>query len=211
MQANKTVSLNGRLYDAITGLPVDKSPKVSEKPLSPAIVKKRAAALVASSTVHAQPQKSQTLHRRSTKKPGLPKRPQAGRHMDFARSPKVSKFAAHPVAPAPAPAKATVSTPDIAPKPHPVAARALARTAKPVAKAAAPTSKEIKEAAIAAAIAKPAVKSPKKKRFNWRQSRKFAIVSGIFAALLIGAYLTYVNMPSLSVNIAASQAGIKAT
>ena len=207
MPNNKTVTINGRIYDAVTGLPVDASPKAGPKPVSPALVKKRAAE-VTSASVHAQPQRSQTLHRRAIKKPAVvTKRPQAGRHMDIARNSNVAKFAPHPIAKAaPKPA-----APDLAPKAHPVAARAHSRTAaaKPV--VAAPlTSKQVKDEAIAKAIAKPSVK-PTKKSFKAHFSRRFTIITAIFAVLIIGAYLTYSNMPSLSVGFAAAQAGIKAT
>lgn len=208
MQANKTVEINGRLYDAVTGLPVNKT-KSTEKTVSPAMVKKRAAE-VAAQSVHAQPQRSQTLHRRAAKKvvPSVVKRPKPGQHMDITRSSKVAKFAPHPVA---APAKKTVATPDIAPKAHPLAARAHARITKPIASAPVTKSaKQIKDEAIDKALKTPLVKPGRKVRgFQW--SRRFTIITAIFAVLIIGAYLTYVNIPSISVGFAASQAGIDAT
>ena len=210
MQANKTVEINGRLYDAVTGLPVDKSSKIKEKPVSPAIVKRRAAE-VAAQTIHTQAQRSQTLHRRAAKKvnPTVVKRPKAGQHMDITRSSKVARFAPHPVA---APVKKTVSTPDIAPKAHPLAARAHARIVKPI--VAAPvikSSKQIKDEAISKVLSTPVAKPLKKSRFAFRWSRKSTIITAIFGVLIIGAYLTYVNIPSISVGFAASQAGINAT
>jgi hypothetical protein len=210
MQANKTVAINGRLYDAVTGLPVDKSPKASEKPIAPALVKKRAAE-VAATRIHAQPQRSKTLHRRAAKKPvdGIVKRPSAGRHMDISRSNKVARFAPHPV-PAPArPAQTAIA--DIAPKVHPVAARAHARYAKLApAIVAQKTSKQIKDTAISAALAKPTQKPAKVKRaFRW--SPRFTIISVIFSILIIGTAFTWFNIPSISVGFAASQANINAT
>jgi hypothetical protein len=209
MQANKTVEINGRLYDAVTGLPVDKSTKLKEKPVSPAIVKKRAAE-VAAQSVHTQAQRSQTLNRRAAKKvvPGIAKRPKAGQHMDITRSSKVARFAPHPVA---APAKKPIVAPDLAPKAHPLAVLAHARMSKQVVSAPAPkTSKQIKDEAISKAIAAPTAKPTKSKRgFHW--SRRFTIVTAIFGVLIIGAYLTYVNIPGISVGFAASQAGIDAT
>lgn len=210
MQANKTVTINGRLYDAVTGLPIDKSTKTADKPVSPAIVKKRAAE-VAAASVHKQPQRSQTLHRRAAKKqlPTVAKRPKVGQHMDIARSTKVAKFAPHPVAAA----IKKEATPDVAPKAHPVAARANAKVAKPVVSApVAKTSKQIKDDAITAALSKPTEKNVKaKKGFQFHWSKRFTIVTAIFVVLIIGAYLTYVNIPSISVGFAASQAGIDAT
>jgi len=213
MQSNKTVTINGNLYDAVTGLPIKKTFKKDDKPVSPAVAKKRAAE-VASTSVHTQPDRSHTLNRRAIKKPvaSVVKRPAGPRHMDIARSSKVAKFAPHPVAVATKKAAAlAAATPDIAPKAHPVAARALARAKKPVATIiASKTPKQIKEEAIATALATPTVKPAKKKR-GLRWSRRFTIITAIFAVLIIGAYLTWVNIPSISVGFAASQAGIEAT
>jgi hypothetical protein len=208
MQANKTVIINGRPYDAVTGLPLKKLAKNEEKPVTPSAVKKHVAR-GAAVDIHAQPQRSQTLLRRATKKPTptvSTKRPQPGRSMDIARSAKVAKFAPHPVA-----KKTVTAAPDTAPKAHPVAAKALARLSKPiVATPAKKTSKQIKDAAIEKAIASTNKKSPKKK-FKFRLSRRFSIITAIFGVLIIGAYLTWANIPGISVGFAASQAGINAT
>lgn len=209
MQSNNTVTINGHLYDAKTGLPI-KALKADEKPVSPATVKKRAAE-VAASSVHAQPQRSLTLHRRAAKKvtASIAKRPQPGRYMDISRSKNVARFAPHPVA---ASKHNVAEVPDISPKAHPVAARALARTAKPAISifSSSKSSKEIKDEAIAKALATPTAKPEKKKR-KFHFSRRFTIITAIFAVLIIGAYLTWVNIPSISVSFAASQAGISAT
>lgn len=205
MQANKTVTINGRVYDAVTGLPVEKkAEKPSAKPsVSKAVTTKRDGHVPAAA-VHSAPQKSQTLHRRATKKPGLPKRPKPGQRMDISRSGHVARFAPHPVAAA----KRIDSTPDIKPKTHPVAARALERTAK---KQPELTPKQIKDSAIATALAKPSPKPEKERRFKLRWSRRFTIISALFVVLILGAILTYFNMPSLSVGFASAQAGINAT
>lgn len=42
-------------------------------------------------------------------------------------------------------------------------------------------------------------------------SRFFAIATSSLALLLLGGYFTYLNMPSLSVRVAAAQAGVNAT
>jgi hypothetical protein len=204
MQANKTVTINGRIYDAVTGLPVAAKPVAKAEPAKKPTVLRRAAQ-VSAAAVHTTTQRSKTLNRRAIKKPAVVKRPQPGRHMDIARSSKVARFAPHPVI-ADEPKK---STPDIAPKTHPTASRALARVAH-TKKAVSMTPKEVKDAAIAAALAKPTAKT-KAKRFNIRFSRRFMIITGIAVILILGAYLTYANIPSISVDFAASQAGISAT
>lgn len=211
MQANKTVIINGRPYDAVTGLPLKKLAMNDEKPVTPVAVRKHVAK-GAASDIHSQPQRSQTLHRRATKKPTATistKRPQPGRSMDIARSAQVARFAAHPIPRQPA--SVTAATPDVAPKAHPVAAKAHARLSKPVASAPVKkTSKQVKDEAIKKAIASTTKNSPKKK-FAFRLSRRFSIITAIFGVLIIGAYLTWANIPGISVGFASSQAGITAT
>jgi hypothetical protein len=203
MQANKTVTINGRLYDAVTGLPVA-APKAS----SPSVRK-----AVAAPAVHASTQRSKTLHRRATKKTGVvAKRPQPGTHMDIARSSTVKKFAAHPVA-TQSPKRPVVMN-DIAPKTHPVAQRAHHKQAvatHPVA-AAPKTAKDVKEQAIAAALAAPTKKvekKPTKKRFSW--SRRTTIIVSIVVFIFTAGVITYVALPGVSVAIASAQAGVDAS
>ena len=242
MPTNKTITINGRAYDAVTGLPIservyDQVSRVqkanqkaaekkeeAEKPKEekkPARSVKRDAA-TAATAVHSQTQRSQTLLRRAAKKPTPPaKRPTTGRHMDMARSSKISKFAPHPVvtpaaetkvapkavtAPAPKPAK-----PDKPAQVHPVAAKAIARTApKPVAAKPA-TSKQVKDAAIANALATPKQKPAKKSKKHNKHVRRAGLIGGIILAILLALYAVYQFIPSVSVNIAAAQAGVKAT
>jgi len=199
MQANKKVTINGRLYDAVTGLLVESKPSTSKRTPD-----------VAAKTVHSSTQRSQTLHRRSAKKSTPLKRPTPGRHMDIARSGSIARFAPHPAAAAVEKKPAVISTPDIPHKAHPKAAKALAKTsAAAKAKGPTPTLKQVKDAAISTALAQPKVAHPKKKRFAL--SRRFTIISATFAVLILAAFLTYANIPGLSVSIAAAQAGINAT
>jgi len=240
MPNNKTITINGRAYDAVTGLPISErvydqvsrvantkptkkaeEPKVKEvvqeKPVekkksSPAVKRDSAAAATA---VHSQTQRSQTLLRRATKKPAAPaKRPTTGRHMDMARSTKVSKFAPHPVVtPVAAPA-----TPKVAPKPdkpaqvHPVAAKAVARVAaaKPVAVKPA-TSKEVKDAAITKAMTTPKTKAAKQKKEVNKLHRRLLIGAGILLALALTIYAVYRFVPAVSVSLASAQAGVEAS
>jgi Tfp pilus assembly protein FimV len=197
MDKPKTVTINGQRYDAVTGMPVATAPKrvVDKNPTQ-------------SNQIHRTPQRSQTLVRRAAKKPTAPiKGP--GRSMDIARSTKIARFAPHPVAPKPV----VTSKPDIAARTHPVAAKAhvaqqqrhVANT-KPVSK----TAQTIKEDAIVAALATPPPK-PIKKSFFKRHPRFISVGSIIAIVALLGGYLTYVNMPGLSVRVASAQAGIEAS
>jgi len=233
MPNNKTITINGRAYDAVTGLPISErvydqvsrvanakptpvAKKEEEKPKkksSPAV--KRDAA-TAATEVHSQTQRSQTLLRRAAKKPAAPaKRPTTGRHMDMARSTKVSKFAPHPQTAAvatPAPKAAAIAAkPDQPAQVHPVAAKAMARAsaAKPVATKPA-TSKQVKDAAIATALATPKAKPVKEKKLN-KARRRLLIIVGIIIALGLVVYAVYRFVPAVSVSIASAQAGVEAT
>ena len=98
MQAKKTVTINGRLYDAVTGLPVKESAAPADKK-KPTIPVRQRTQQAAAAAVHKKQQRSQTLQRRIVKKPETQKKAassSAGKHMDIARSPKISRFAANP-------------------------------------------------------------------------------------------------------------------
>ena len=200
MDKNKIVTINGQRYDAQTGLPVGPSRTV-------ALPSKKASL---SSSVHTTAQKSRTLIRRVTKKPvkhevARPSRP-PGRTMDIARSSKITRFAPHPT---PQPVKDANNSPDIPPLTHPVVGRALSNLKPVVIAPVQKLAKDIKNEAIAVAMSKPATKHPKKS-FLKRHPRALSILSLSILIALIGAYITYVNMPNLSVRIASSRAGIAA-
>jgi hypothetical protein len=242
MAPHKNVTINGRLYDAVTGLPVDEikvtaPDKTPIRAPKPAPVKPPAPrterGTTNSATTHSSMQRSQTLYRRATKKPEAPQKPvlkrtSLGRHMDIARSTTVSKFAKHPdtkatptgsvtkavTAPIPKPVAKPAVKPDAPARSHPLVQRAVSRfeqKKKAVAAAVKPvTSKEIKDAQISKALATPKVqaKSTKKDR---KSLRRFIIVGSVLLALLVLAYIAWRMVPTISVSVAAAQAGIEAT
>jgi hypothetical protein len=231
MPNNKTITINGRAYDAVTGLPIServydqvsrvpgatkKAPTTAkpqpEEKKKPAPAVKRAEP-TAATAVHSQTQRSQTLLRRATKKPAAPaKRPTTGRHMDMARSTKISKFAPHPVvSEAPKPKPQAPAKPDKAPQMHPVAAKAVARTTTKTVATKPVTSKQVKDAAIATAMAAPKQKPAKadKKDNKWR--RRLLLIGGIILAIGLTFYAVYRFIPGVSVSIASAQSGVKAT
>jgi hypothetical protein len=123
----------------------------------------------------------------------------------------VSKFAPHPQ-----PVK-TSSQPrlvkDIGPTIHPVVKKAEARmdiaprNTKPVVKPAAVIKQQAVSEALARAPSHTAARPVKTRR---RAPRAFSLVSATLALLLLAGYFTYINLPSLSVRVAAAQAGINA-
>jgi hypothetical protein len=204
MNKNKTVIINGKSYDAVSGLAIEDTPKPYVTPKRP----------TAASGVHQTPQKSKTLIRRTTKKPAGANRSvrKPGVTMDIARSRSVSHFAPHPVISA----KKTTEITDIAPTRHPIVHKIQSiHAAKKamVVSVPATTSKQVKEQAISTALSTQIdlpVKA-KKKLFAKRHSKVISIISICVAAALVAAYITYLNMPALSVRVAAAQAGINAT
>ena len=207
MEGNKTVRINNRMYDAATGMPLEgESAPEQVSETQPAEKKTTQAA-----DVHETQQRSKTLHRRATKKPGPTPRPQAGRHMDIARSQKVSRFAKTiiPISEVKKP-----ETPDAPATIHPTVKRALAAVSQPQGVISA-TPQQIKNAAIDAALA-PSTGAVKDKApkgpsfFNRFRTRRFAILGLIVAVLLIIAGVVYANLPTISVSVASSQAGITA-
>jgi len=199
MDKNKIVTINGQRYDVQTGLPIAPARTADSS-------QKRA---IVSTNIHAATQKSRTLIRRVAKKTTKPlARPvkTAGRTMDIARSSKITHFTSRTQSPT---ISATKESPDLPPTNHPIVSRALSNQ-KPAATAPIQKpAKEIKDEAIAAALAKPTVKN-RKKSFLKRHPRTLSILSLFIVVALIGAYLTYLNMPNLSVRIASSRAGVEA-
>lgn len=202
MDKTKIVTINGQRYDAHTGMPINPA-----KPLQDT------AKATSAAGIHGAPQKSQTLVRRATKKPiaSPASRPTRtpGRSMDIARSGKISRFAPHPV-------KLTAKVAPIPDTPaaiHPSirkinkfhAAKQTSVTLQPP-----KLAKDIKQEAIAAALAKPIVKATKKSFFK-RNPHFINIFSISVVIIILGGYFTYLNIPNWSVHVAAGQAGINAT
>lgn len=199
----KTVTINGTAYDAHTGLPVSSRPASTTPAKQPAH----------SQTIHKTTQKSQTLNRRIVKN-NVTKQPVTTEQIRpvIKKSPAISKFAPHP-------AKMTHVAPvaDIAPvQHHPIAAKAhhaqaLAAQQSSIQRALKP-AQVIKQEAIANAL-EQAPKHSSEKQFKQPRtfSRFMSVGSAGIALLLLGGYFTYLNMPNLSVRVAAAQAGVNAT
>lgn len=204
MANTQTILINGRHYDAVSGLPVDAPVKSA-----PEAVRKVAPA--PSAHIHTSLQKSKTLNRRIVQKSAPAKRAPLPRstspkHMDIARSNSISRFAPRPVV-----KPAVVQSDMIKPTAHPMVQKAHhAAHARHTAKPAHKPSQIIKNEAISKALNTPArakAKSSLKRRFP----RVFSVASASMAVLLLAGYLTYLNMPTISIRVAAVQSGIDAT
>lgn len=205
MASTQTIVINGRHYDTHSGLPVDapvdNSPRV------------RVQAGTMSGGIHAPLQKSQTLNRKFVQKttntqPAVPRPTSGPKHMDIARSSSISRFASHPVV-----KPVTTSDQDmVMPLSHPMIQKAHQSVAQKnqAAQASHTPSSVLKNEAIAKALntpKKPAAKDPIKKRFP----RAFSVGTATLAVLLLAGYVTYLNMPTISIRVAAVQSGINAT
>lgn len=198
--SQKTITINGRIYDAQTGMPVQSTPVSSPEKTSP-----KRTPLHHSKSIHSAQQKSQTLNRRIVKKTI----PHAA-HPKTAKSPTITKFAPRPQGVTP-----RVMS-DIAPTTHPHITKVhqkMAAKKQPVEHTQTPKpSHVIKSEAIKEALAKSPSKTHVQKTKRTRRMPRFmSVASAALALLLLGGYLTYLNMPNLSVRVAAAQAGINAS
>ena len=215
----KTVTINGTVYDARTGMPIkSETPAITDQ-------HKESTAQTAknptpSHVVHQRPQKSHTLNRRIVKNkvavsaaPIKPQRPK----QHIAKSPAITKFAPHPADIAQRPAVAPVPEPVTPPQPHPAIIKAQKEMihARQANMPAAPKPAHIikKEAEAEALQNAPRhsqnhqqVKQPRR-----GMSRFMSVGSAMVALLLLAGYFTYLNMPNLSVRVAAAQAGVDAS
>lgn len=218
MSKHTVVSIGGVDYDEKSGLPLKKE-NVGARP------EQQRSRSVHAKGVHNTQQRSTALNRQFVNKAATAKPPQRTRSASIdvrravKRSPHISKFARDPQA---ITSKRAVN--DIAHVPHPIVQKVHKSTAVRVnrpgavthpampAKQAAPSTPNattIKQTEIGKALANSApakttkAKQPKRSAFN--------VAAASLGVLLIAGYFTYVNMPNLSVRVAAAQAGIDAT
>lgn len=215
MSSRDHVTINGQAYDPVTGLRVESD---RQQPVEKQAEEQHTVSVHHRSTshnLHAKPQRSLTLHRKAIKKPthkivGHEKSVRTAVELH----PEVRKFAAHPVGALNPRRTMDVATPVHRPAQQPVHPTVAKAHAKSEAKSQSltshlPTASEKKEQAIKNAVAETVKHKPIRSRMQPRQ-RVGAVLSAVFALFLLGGYLTYLNMPALSVRVAAAQAGINA-
>ena len=194
-----TIVVNGVLYDKHTGIRLRETMPASHHQHH-------------ASAVHTPAQHSRTLNRRYIASPTVKSNstPKKVPIQDGNSQHTISRFASqhHP--------KAPVVVHDIAPTAHPLLSATETRlSAKKLPVYTVKPSQVIKQEAIAAATAamQPAhTKKPVKPvKQSSRTRRVVSVLSGSLALLLLGAYVTYLNMPNISVRVAAAQAGINAS
>lgn len=212
--SQNTVTINGTEYDAHTGLPVQKAQPVhadhapQQTPAAPRTTQH-------SQAIHQATQKSQTLNRRFVKNKVKAKSvPVATASQSQApavqKSPAITKFAPHPAA-----IQRRAPVEKLTPaQQHPIAQKAQQPRLKPQQQHMAPKPAAIiKQEATREALANAPKHSDNNHQVRQprRLSRFVSVGSASIALLLLGGYFTYLNMPNLSVRVAAAQAGINAT
>ncbi|HET8689949.1 MAG TPA: DUF4367 domain-containing protein [Candidatus Saccharimonadales bacterium] len=221
MRGQNTIVINGKVYDAVTGLAVGAPDPVAPAPKPIAVKPNTGQSLsgIQKSTRGRQlvrkAQKSQTLKRQHLKKPASHQTPihhatVPHTRQSVSRSTMISKFAPATIH-RPAPAKTEPEDKLVVSRlPHHVARASRQPDVRPVTKL---SSSELKRSLIAKRLAEvdtkaqPAEVKPARKK----GLTAMPVVSGAIALILLAGYLTYLNMPELSVRVAAAQSNVAAT
>ncbi|HEX8389940.1 MAG TPA: DUF4367 domain-containing protein [Candidatus Saccharimonadales bacterium] len=217
MTSKHTFSINGKLYDSISGLPMaQSSSSTNVAPSSPAASETlHSRTPVHAKQAHGTPQRSTTLRRDVLKKPvsktqvGSHRRKPATGHV--AKSDLISRFAPHPqpiqpismaAQPAAAPAMSMGMQgmgPAISkPQSSVLNSRTVRQAIKPT---------------PAPAATEPSTVDAKAQRRGLLSSkpRVASFLMAVSALVVLGGYFTYLNLPGLSVRVAAAQADVAAS
>lgn len=206
MSEKHTITINGTHYDAHTGLPVS----AANTPHAPEVAARQSAN--AATVHHRTVQKSHTLNRKTVKKHAPVKKPQQldginRQRVAHTQSAAISKFAPKPI----------VKDLDVAPapaQPHPVVTRVHTKQAAattPVTPQHVPAPVK-QQAALEKALSTATKHESKKSRKRlMRTPKALNIASASLAIVVLAGYFTYLNIPTISVRVAAAQAGINAS
>lgn len=219
------ITINGRLYDALTGQLLQDQPQqpgktATQQKIMADIAPRPAAAKThalkrPSSAIHSKPGKSETLNRMAVRKPQTTHSAQGmnAHHTVHGsqRSPLISRHA--PIAVAPLTAQPQESKPS--PNTTPLHPSVLAMMQQKGAQQAADkplSSKELKEKLIKEGLAKVSSSEPARKAGLFaRKPRLASILASSLVLLILGGYFTYINLTNISMRVAASSAGINAS
>lgn len=229
MTESKTVRINGQEYDAKTGLPIDQPAQGTASAQTPATQS------TPSKAIHTKTQRSKTLHRGVAKAQASKKAVSEVTHSDIKRSKRIqnratstgtiekatglrrtSSSAKKHIAPltaqTPPSQNPTSSHADVQ---HKAIHTATPQTSAQATHRPAATSRQVKEQVIQAALATSAApKTPhssKPTAAKRRRSRNLIIAGSIVLLVGLAGYIAYLNLPSLSVQVAAAQTGVPAS
>ena len=228
MGKKHTIVINGRTYDAVSGLAlsekkekganhvVKQTKNISVK--SPSKLQQDIASAPSRTTakaIHRQTQRSHTLKRTGVKKPVIDNRRKITvtntGHKHTPRSERISKFAKHPEG---VTKKATTSiSPALPPAKKHTSSVANKKSTQPI------SSKAIKEQLIrqqlnstptARVVIEKVHKTKPVRDDGPSKLRAASVITVCFTLLVLAGYLTYLSMPNLSIKIAAMQTGVNA-
>ncbi len=209
--SQKTIVINGITYDAHTGLLIKSAEEIPVEPV-------RHDDHSHSAKVHQRAQRSTTLNRKVVSPTSAQPKPITRTMNDFGvrqspetKLPVISKFAAHDIA-----QPVHIHEQEPVPVAHPIAIKAHQKVQLATENRIAKPAEVIKREAIAAAIEQAPMHGKRKQHPHGNTqkgniSRGLSIASASLALILLGGYFTYINMPSISVRVAAAQAGIDAS
>lgn len=229
MTESKTVRINGQEYDAKTGLPINQ-PDQTATPTGDSTARS-----TPSKAIHTKTQRSTTLNRGAAKAQASKKAVSNITHSDIKRSKRIQARAS-----AAAPQKTTgLQRTSSSTKKHisPLAAQSIASqktsqmhtTTKPkntpaggaashspkATPRSAATSRQVKEQVIQAALATSTTpKTPhttKPTAAKRRRNKALIITASAVLLFILAGYVAYLNLPSLSVQVAAAQTGVAAS
>lgn len=233
----QTITINGRTYDAVTGLPIVQPEPAQHSPKAGAPTHqqhKRAFSDIgpaqnriltphevhaAAQAMHITTQKSQTLYRNALKRPSL-EAVSVPSNKQHQRSPMISRYATvHPELTQKAAEPQAPAKPDAPMHPviiPPTVAKALQAhlSDHPAAPQSQLSGTDLKEQLIKERLAEVGESPARKdKKQSWlsRQPRLVTVLSSTLALLILGGYLTYITLPSISLKVAASRAGVNAS
>ena len=241
VKGKNVIFINGRHYDAATGLPVaehtpaataapsrpvisDVAPAMprTHEPVIPASARQNITRRTPVASVHAAPQRSKTLRRETVQRPvGQHEAVITRQHRErivVAKSPAITKFAdrpqsrtiAHTVTPAAEAPQPQALSPIVGHVHKTIADKKAVAT--PAKKTAATSSSHLKQQLIREKLASiDTDKKPRQHKVKRRRSRNLSVATACVALVAFAGYLTYLNMPNLSVRVAAAQAGIDAS
>ncbi len=228
MTSKHTIVINGKVYDAITGLPVAAPTKpVDSAEKLVASHKVEIKKVTSESTTkphtplkhHKRPvQKSATLRRDLVKKPTTHS-VAVNHHAPLRRtqkSPMVHRFAPHPQ---PLHEKKSTKTSSIRPTNEHVASIVAQKHQLALDARQKKSSHAVRERSLMAerlaktheTTPRKLKKTPQRRSLLHKQPRMANVMAASLAIMILGGYLTYLSMPNLSVRVAASQAGVAAS
>ncbi len=213
MRGKQTIVINGKAYDALTGMPVhDETPAQKSTPHTVAAPVKPSAAQAAPEhntrttgrNARHKPHRSTTLRRDIVNKP-------EGKHVVASQQPRahvsrsgmISKFAPHPSKPEPIISRSQPVSPIVASAHAKVAAHPTTTTVPR-------SSRELKNHLIRQQIDNAPTHHAAPKKQRRAPLRVSSVMAACLGLMILGGYLSYINMPNLSVRVAAAQAGVNA-